>query len=130
MMKLIYIAHPLAGDGSEAWGNRDRNVERYLHFCAWAMEQGHTVLSWVHHELVWNRGLRRPFTYWLERDVALLTKADEVWLCGPVAVSSGMRVEKQAAEDFGITLCHEPEWDDPAYLPPVQYDAVPTEAAP
>lgn len=116
-MKLVYICHPLAGNGSPEWGDRARNVERYLAFCAYAMEPGHAVISWAHHELLYERG-HRDVSYWLDRDVALLAKADEVWLCGPVAVSHGMRVEEEHARAEGIPIRHEPEWDDPTYRPP------------
>jgi len=118
-MQVVYVAHPLAGDGSEDWGNREKNIYRYLCFVAWAMEQGYAVSSWIHHELLYQRGLKRPFNYWLDRDVLLLAKSDQVWLCGPPKVSSGMRVEESAAIGFGIPIRHDPEWDDPKWLPPL-----------
>ena len=120
-MKLIYIAHPLAGDGSALWGDRGKNVERYLKFCVLAQRQGHAVASWVHHELIWQRdldGVRvHPASYWLDRDLVILERCDEVWICGPLAVSKGLQIEMDAAVKASIPVVHLPEWDDRWFEP-------------
>jgi hypothetical protein len=121
-MKLIYIGHPLGGDGSPEWGNRDQNMERYLHFVAHASNQGHCVISWVHHHLCRNRGLtpRDGDDFYLVRDKELLRFAHEMWQAGPLHVSGGLRFEVEAAQEFGIPVIHRPEWDLPLFRPPLR----------
>lgn len=115
--KRIYIGHPLVGDGSPEWGNMEKNVERYLRFVAMALNEGHTVLSWVHNYLTHIRGLTQgDGHFYLAGDLDELKLADEFWLAGPPKVSSGLAQEFDAAQEFLIPIRHEPEWDDPEYL--------------
>ena len=117
-MKLVYIAHPLFGDGSEEWGNTQKNVERYLFFVAHATTLGHAVISWVHHYLTHTRGLTEgDADFYLSRDRVLLSKADELWVCGPPAVSSGTRYEIECASEFGIPIVRKAEWLDAGFRP-------------
>jgi hypothetical protein len=119
-MKKIYICHPLVGDGSLEWGDMARNVDRYLRFVALAMNQGHCVLSWVHHYEVDRRGWTRgKAQFYLERDMLLLQHADEVWIAGPLSVSKGMRQEYNFACRYGIFVRKDPQWEDPKFLPGV-----------
>jgi hypothetical protein len=114
----IYIAHPLVGDGSQEWGNMERNVERYLRFVAMAMDQGHVVLTWVHHYMTHVRRLTAGNAdYYLDRDCSLIYMANEFWIAGPLAVSHGMQVEHQIAMKQGIVIRQEPGWDDPDFWP-------------
>lgn len=107
----IYIAHPLAGDGSLDWGDQGRNVDRYLQWVAEAMGEGHTVITWVHHWLTHERKLTNgDFDYYLSRDCSLIEVADELWICGPPSVSKGMRVEIAFANKKGIRVIKKDYW--------------------
>ena len=120
-MKTIYIAHPLHGDDTPEWGNPDRNVERYLRFCALASNQGYAVVSWVHHYLMHTRGLTQgDSNFYLERDRELLKSVDELWVCGPPEVSSGTQYEIACAKEFGIRIVQRPEWMSASFLPDVE----------
>lgn len=105
-MKLVYIAHPLFGDGSDAWGNPDVNVERYLAICAWAsLREGVAVASWVHHHFMHKAGLlSEDAEFYLLRDERLIFACDELWICGPPAVSKGMQREIEFAKENGIKV--------------------------
>jgi hypothetical protein len=118
MMKLVYIAHPLSGDGSREWGDCARNLERTIRFIAYAMHEGNAVISWVHHELTWRRRLTPDSAhFYLDRDLVLLSRADELWLAGPVEVSRGMQLERDHAVRLGIAIRQEPAWLDPLFSP-------------
>lgn len=98
-MKRIYIAHPLAG----TWPGR--NVESYLKWCAVAMNEGHTVLSWVHNYLTHVRKLTDgDADFYLTMDFALIDVADEVWLCGDWPHSKGCLAEKEYALRRNMTV--------------------------
>jgi len=121
LKKLVYICHPLTGDGSPEWGDIDYNFERYLAFCEYAMDLGYAVLSWAHHVELHRRGLHKDHAYWLECDVSILAKADEVWFCGPLAVTKGMQIEYDANEQlFHHPTRHDSDWDDPYWFPPLE----------
>jgi len=120
-MKRIYIAHPLIGTpGDPLWGDRDRNLDRYLRICARATEQGHVVLSWVHHVLLHDAGLtctdgQDEHDYYLVRDEALVAVADEVWQCCPNGVSRGVDREVAFAKDEGIPVVCQPYMTQPGW---------------
>lgn len=104
-MKLVYIAHPLMGTTDLAvdlgYGDPEKNVERYLHFAAWASNNGYAVISWVHHYLMHTRGLTRgDADFYLSRDRELLYRGHELWVAGDPRASSGMRDEIRWAEEF------------------------------
>lgn len=104
-MKLIYIAHPLFGDGSEEWGNTEKNVERYLRCVAAAVNEGVGVITWVHYWHAQQAGLLEGDEhYFLQLDCALLERADELWVCGPPEVSGGIRTEMGHARLHGIPV--------------------------
>jgi hypothetical protein len=115
-MKLVYIAHPLYGDGSPEWGNPDRNIERALRFMAFATNEGNAVISWAHHFFMQQRGLTPDGSapgaaeFYLSRDKLLMEAAEELWVCGPPETSSGVRFEMRAAEEFQIPILMHPEW--------------------
>ena len=101
----VYIAHPLFGDGSDEWGDIDRNVERYLRFVGFATMQGYAVVSWVHLHFAAVRGLcEGDADFYLAIDRTLLQCADEVWVCGDPAASSGTRKEIEWAAEFGLPV--------------------------
>lgn len=114
-MLVIYIAHPLQGDGSLEWGVQSKNVERYLHFAARAVNEGHAVMSWVHHYLMHTRGLTTgDSSFYLERDERLIMRCDELWIAGPPVLSAGVRFEIKVAEREGIPIKFMEGWDDPS----------------
>jgi len=118
MMKLVYIAHPLGGNGSREWGDRARNLERTIRFIAYAMHEGNAVIAWTHHEMTWQRRLTPDSAkFYLDRDLALLERADELWLAGPLEVSRGMQLERDHAVRLGIAIRQDPEWLDPLFSP-------------
>ncbi len=100
--KVIYIAHKLSTGDSAA------NMASYLRLCAYAMDLGHTVVSWAHHYMLHTQEiLVRPGTYWLAHDARLLSLADELWICcakddGSLPDSVGIRAEIDMAVAFGI----------------------------
>ena len=127
-MKKVYIAHPLTGNTEQAraegWGDPETNVERYLRFCAKASNEGHVVISWVHHYLMHARGLTpEDADFYLSRDRMLLAEADELWVCGPESVSEGLRQEVAWARGMGIPVVSRPEWMDSDYMPGEVADA-------
>jgi len=116
----IYIAHPLQGDGSPEWGNKERNIRRYLAFCAYATNQGFTVVSWIHDHLMHEAGLTTPEDpagFYLSRDLSLVAVCDAVWRCAPMEVSAGLETEVAFARAKGIPVVSYPQWDDPDYFP-------------
>jgi len=118
----IYIAHPLMGttDFAQAngWGDPEKNVERYLHFAAWASNSGYAVISWVHHYLMHSRGLTKgDADFYLSRDKVLLQPAKRLWVAGDPRASSGVGDEIRWAREFGIPIVQFPEWMDPAWRP-------------
>ena len=115
--RIVYIGHPLVGDGSPEWGDIDRNMERYLRFCAYACSFGYAVLTWAHHVHLHRGGMVRSADYWLRRDMALLAKADLFWCAGPVGVSNGLAAEADFAKTRGIPIICDPLWLDPAFDP-------------
>ena len=117
-LKRIYIAHPLMGDGSPEWGDPAKNVERYLRFVAFACNEGHTVITWVHHYLTHARGLTKgDADFYLTRDRILLRNATELWVCGPPETSAGTRFEIECARQFGLLIITKPEWLDRSFDP-------------
>jgi len=95
--RRIYIAHPLRGDDSEEWGDKDRNFERYLDEVQAATLAGYAVVSWAHYELLHRRGLKKEGAFWLRLDRALIHGAEELWACGPPEVSKGTQEEIEEA---------------------------------
>jgi len=117
-MKKVYIAHPLEGRGSKKWGNRKRNIDRYLHFCAAAMKAGYAVISWVHQELTHQKGYTDGGALWyLAMDKELLLLADELWACCPEGASSGVDLEVAWAKEAGIEVVRKPEWANHLWYP-------------
>lgn len=120
-MKRVYISHALWGNGTPGWDDVEANFERHLLFVAMALAEGHTVVSWAHHYLMEARGLAPQGPEWanfyLDRDLELLRFSDEMWLCCPVEVSNGARIEYEAAIRFGIPVLIRDEWLNPTYKP-------------
>jgi len=119
-MKTVYIGHPLFGDGTPEWGDQSKNIERYIRFCALASNMGYTVISWIHHHMMFYRGYTPDDAdYYMERDKVLLKPADLFWQAGPASVSKGLQQEIDWCGEFDIPIVHKPEWDDPEFQPDV-----------
>ena len=124
-MKRVYISHALWGkEEFPEWNKPEVNFERYLRFVALAMAGGYNVVSWSHHYLLELRNLTPTGLDWsglyLTRDVELLRMADELWLCCPLSVSNGAKVEYDAAIRFGIPVFSKEDWMDSTYMPKVE----------
>ena len=118
--KRIYIMHPLT-TGQGEWADMDENVERYLVFCAFAALQGHVVISWVHNYLPHVRELTQgDHAFYMKGCLALLSQADEVWVCGPPSISKGIRMEIAEAKRLGITVCRNDLWEDRYWVPKLE----------
>jgi hypothetical protein len=64
------------------------------------------------------RGLTAgDFDFYLSRDCLKVRLADEFWEAGPVRLSKGMQLERETAIECGKDIRHDPEWDDPNYMP-------------
>jgi len=132
-MALLYIMHPLTGDGSEGWGDQRRNVNRYLRFCSMAALEGHTVLSWAWNWLTESAGLTPPVTdhdsamWYLKRDLDLIGAAELGWQAGPVEVSHGIGVELARFTKLSTEVECREEWLDPSFVPLAGggYDPIP-----
>lgn len=123
-MKRVYISHALWGKKDcPGWNQPHDNFERYLRFVAMAIAEGYNVVSWSHHYLLEVRGLSPTGPEWaglyLTRDVDLIRTVDELWLCCPLEVSNGAKVEFEAAIRFGIPVLTKDEWMDPTFMPSV-----------
>lgn len=114
----MYIAHPLAGGGSVAWGDTEANFARYLDFCAFATNMGYAVISWAGHYLTHLKGdTSLSGDEYIALDIRLLRGASRLWIAGPLEASRGMRAEHQAAARLRIPMLQCREWLDPKFYP-------------
>ena len=124
--KRVYIAHPLSPSNPAPWNDRDANVDRYLAFVSYAMRQDLVVLTWIHHVWLWDAvrlyRIRESPAYYLERDAEYIKLCDELWECGSLEASAGMRFEHNVAVENRVAIRHDPEWDDFEYEPPCEKD--------
>jgi hypothetical protein len=127
MSKAVFITHPLFGPGastpadpewSHNWAAPGLNFQHYMRMIAWAITDeadggaGVSVISWSHHWLIHTQGLiaagaRQGSSLYLERDKALLAKADELWVGGgqeAAELSAGTREIMEAAKALGIPV--------------------------
>ena len=95
--KMIYIASPYAGD-------IEKNVQFAKDSCHFAMEQGHTPVA-VH--LLYTQFLRDDIpaerTAGLRMGHHVLSKCDELWICGS-RISNGMAAEIEKAKELDIPI--------------------------
>lgn len=98
-MKVIYMAHPL-GAGEDRARNR-ANAARWV---AWiAASFGHAVIAdWIILSGEWDESAENR-ARGLAIDLALVERADEVWLVGG-RVSPGMQMEADEARRLGKTV--------------------------
>jgi len=127
MSKAVFITHPLFGPGastpvnpewSHNWAAPALNFQHYMRMVSWAITEeadggaGVSVLSWAHHWLIHTQGLipqgaRQGAALFLERDKAMLAKADELWVGGgreAAELSNGTKETIVAAQALGIPV--------------------------
>jgi len=98
----VYIAHPFMGDGKIT---PEQNYEHYLQVVAAAMRAGFTVLSWAFTVEIERRGLVDfPPRVYVDFDLPIVRKSDELWVAAGNQDSTGMRREANEAACHGITL--------------------------
>lgn len=130
--KVVFITHPLFGPGmstpanpdwSHNWAAPGLNFASYMRMVAWATRRkedggaGVSVISWAHHWLIHTQGLlprecSQGADLYLQRDKALLAKADELWVGGGHEIedlSAGTRATIEEAQRLGkvIKACRE-----------------------
>lgn len=99
LLKLVYIASPYAGDV-------ENNVEAAKEYCLAAMEEGVTPVA---PHLLYPQFLDdsdpAQRSLGTHAGLELLTRCDELWVCGP-EISPGMSREIQFAEAMGLPIRH------------------------
>lgn len=94
---LVYIASPFAGD-------IENNVEAAKEYCRAAMEEGVTPVA---PHLIYPQFLDdsdpAQRSMGLNAGLELLSRCDELWVCGS-EVSSGMQREIQFAKALGLPI--------------------------
>jgi hypothetical protein len=104
-MKLLYIAHKLTEGDPNNREIVEKNVEDYLIWCARAMDEGYSVASWVINHETHIRGLTQySYEEYIELDLALLRRSDELWVATDPAGSRGVRIEMECAKRHGIPI--------------------------
>jgi len=94
---LVYIASPYAGD-------IENNVEAAKEYCLAAMEEGVTpVAPHLLYPQFLDDGDPAQRNMGLNAGLELLSRCDELWICGP-ELSPGMRREIQFAEALGLPI--------------------------
>jgi hypothetical protein len=96
-MRVIYLCHPVSGDvpGNLAAAKK---IIRELEDADPGIA---IVASWITECEIWDDADPEQRAAGLRRDLAVLAKCDEVWLCGP-RVSAGMQLEADRAAELGI----------------------------
>ena len=98
-MKIIYMAHPVAGDV-------ENNLERARQWLKWAIENNEGVAvmaNWIIECELWDDSDPEQREAGLKRCEALVERCDELWLVGP-RISSGMARERKLAEEKGLRI--------------------------
>ncbi len=100
-MRVIYMAHPLGGD---VLGNLARAKEWYR----WCYSLGLDAVfltPWMQTLELLAEDDADPATRSraMDRNVAVLRKCDELWLCG-LTMSRGMQIEANAARESGVKV--------------------------
>lgn len=94
-LKVVYIAHPLRG----AWVE---NIKRAKEYVAAAIDAGLVPLApYLMFEGILDEDVPGDREQGLELDKAVISRCDELWLCGEV-MSAGMKLEAEHAISRGI----------------------------
>jgi len=101
VMKLIYLAHPVAGDVP---GNIARAKDWYR-WCNSLDLDIAVIAPWIHGIELLLEDDADPVvrSRALERCVCAVRKCDELWLVGP-RISTGMQLESDAARNAGVRV--------------------------
>ena len=118
-MKLVYVCSPLAGD-------INGNIEKAVHYCAYAAQQGvvplapHTIFT-----RFLNDTIPEQREQGLKMGIELLKHCDELWCCGD-KISVGMRNEIIYAGDHGIRIRYIPTAEiEREISPPASAEKIP-----
>lgn len=96
-MKLVYIASPFAGD-------MEQNIEAARSYCLEAIERGVTpVAPHLIYTQFLDDGDPAQRNTGMRAGLELLSRCDELWVCGP-EISTGMQREIQFAKGLGIPI--------------------------
>lgn len=97
-LKIIYMAHPLAGDV-------EGNINRAKCWMRW-IEEKHTdsavSAGWILDAEIWGDEAEHRAAG-LRRDLARLERCDELWLVGP-SLTPGMALEQEHAKKVGLRI--------------------------
>lgn len=91
-MKAIYMSHPVRG-------NVEENLRRARTWLKWITEIYPDIVvcaNWILECELWDDSNPNHRAAGLARDIAMITRCDELWLVGP-CVSSGMELERDHA---------------------------------
>lgn len=96
-MRVIYVAHRLG-----AGADREDNRRAASDWCGWIAKTFRVAISadWIVLSGVWDESMRE---LGIATDLEMVSRADEVWLVGPV-VSPGMMAEAMHGQRCGKTL--------------------------
>ena len=98
-MKIVYLAHPVAGDV-------ESNLERAKRWMKW-VETHHpsfaVIADWIIECQIWDDSNPEHRAAGFRRNLAIIERCDELWLVGP-RVSSGMAKERDHALRFGLRV--------------------------
>jgi hypothetical protein len=95
-MKVVYVAHRLNAETESARQANRESAERWVAWLA-ANFKIAPIADWVVLSKIWPETMRERG---LAVDLKLVSRADEVWLVGPV-VSAGMQIEADHARALG-----------------------------
>ena len=99
-MRLIYLAHPVAGD---VRANLSRAKYIYAHLTKTFSPAIAIVAPWITECELWDDADPRERQEGLLRCVAVARRCDELWLTGG-RVTASMRLEAEAAEKEGVKV--------------------------
>jgi DNA-directed RNA polymerase subunit RPC12/RpoP len=97
-MKVIYMAHPVSGDVPG-------NIERAKRWVRYLEEQFPVavVASWITECEIWDDDNPEHRAAGLARDLAVLSRCEELWLVG-LRISTGMAMERDHAIKKGLSV--------------------------
>lgn len=101
-MRVVYIAHPLRGSTPEVTEANRRRGSEISARVAW-IEKVAVSNTWPMLAEHWTEEQGRELG--LKIDCAIISRSDELWLCGPVQpLSAGMQIEHDHALAHGVTI--------------------------
>ncbi len=98
-MKVVYMAHPVSGDVK---GNIER-AKRWVRYIEERFPEIAVVASWITECEIWDDDDPEQRAAGFRRDLAILSRCDELWLTGS-HVSTGMGIERSHAIEQGLRI--------------------------